>query len=129
MNSFFGEIQYFLSIYWNYDFEEFWKLYIVIFPFVIFVEIPLYMLIIGAYLNKFWKDVFTPPIQPNYYPDVSCIITCYNEGEAIVATLRSLVEQIYKGNIEILVVIDGANVNKPTYNAAQSYAIKYHSEF
>ncbi len=129
MNRFFDEIHYFLAIYWNYDFKDFWRLYIVIFPFVIFVEIPLYMLIISAYINKFWKDVFLRHVQPNYYPDVSCIITCYNEGEAIIETLRSLVEQIYRGNIEILVVIDGANINKATYDAAQSYALKYHSEF
>ena len=60
---------------------------------------------------------------------MTCITTCYNEGEVIINIIRSPVEQIYKVNIEILVIIDGADVNKAIYDAALSYLEKYHSKF
>ncbi|MEI6055795.1 MAG: glycosyltransferase [Lentisphaerota bacterium] len=126
MSRFFNEIQYFLTMYWNY--EDYWKLYVLVFPIVIFLEIPLYMIIIVSYIKKFWNEVFLDKVPPHYFPTVSCIITCYNEGQAIVATINTLVEQLYRGNIEILVMVDGSDINKSTYDAAHDYATKYHSE-
>jgi poly-beta-1,6-N-acetyl-D-glucosamine synthase len=126
MNKLLYEIQYFLTFYWNYD--EFWRLWLVIFPIVIFMEIPLYLLIIAAYVKKFLNELFLNKLPPSYFPSVSCIITCYSEGEAIVSTIYSLVEQLYRGNIEILVMVDGSEINKSTYNAALRFARKYHSE-
>lgn len=126
MSHFFNEIQYFLLIYWDY--EEYWRLYVLVFPFIIFLEIPLYLLIISAYIKKFWNEVFLDKLPPHYFPTVSCIITCYNEGTAIIATIHSLVEQLYRGNIEILVMVDGSDINKSTYDAAHAFATKYHSE-
>ena len=126
MSRFFNEIQYFLTMYWNS--EEYWRLYVLVFPIVIFLEIPLYMIIITSYIKKFWKEVFLDKVPPHYFPTVSCIITCYNEGQAIVATINTLVEQLYRGNIEILVMVDGSDINKSTYNAAHNFATKYHAE-
>ncbi|HBM17164.1 MAG TPA: hypothetical protein DD381_12600 [Lentisphaeria bacterium] len=126
MNRYWNEILYYLTMYWNY--EEYWKLYVFVFPIVIFLEIPLYLLIITSYIKKFWNDVFLWSAPVNYFPTVSCIITCYNEGKAILDTIRSLVEQLYKGNIEILVMVDGSDINKSTYLAALNYANKYHAE-
>lgn len=127
MSNFLNEIYYSLNSFLNY--EEHWKLYFVIFPYILLMEIPLYSLIVIAYLKKFWKDVFLEEISPNYFPNVTCIIPCYNEGRAIVSTTRSLVEQIYKGNIEIIIVVDGSDINKSTYEGVLEYATKHNSEF
>jgi len=123
MTALLDKIQYFLLTYWNY--EETWRLFFLIFPIVFFIEIPLYSLIVFSYMRKFWEYVFIPVTTTFYYPDVTCVITCYNEGEAIRLTIESFVEQLYKGNIEILVIIDGADVNKKTVEAALSCAKKY----
>lgn len=126
MSRFFNEIYYFLTMYWNYP--EYWRLYLLIFPFVIFMEIPLYLIILSGYLKKFWNEAFLDKIPPHYFPSVTCIVTCYNEGEAIISTIHSIIEQLYRGSIEVLVMVDGSDINQSTYNAALSYATKYHSE-
>ena len=46
------------------------------------------------------------------FPKVSCIITCYSEGELVKNTIVCLAEQLYKGEIEIIPVIDGAASDK-----------------
>ncbi len=127
MSNFFNEIYYFLNSFLNY--EEPWKICLILFPYVLIMEIPLYSLIVIAYLKKFWKDVFLEKISQNYFPNVTCIVPCYNEGNAVVLTTRSLVEQLYRGNIEIILVVDGSDVNKSTYEGVLEYAIKYNSEF
>ena len=64
----------------------------------------------------------TIPRQSLYLPDVSCIITCYGEGEAVKATISSLAEQTYSGKLEIIAVVDGAVQNSHTYQAAKAAA-------
>jgi cellulose synthase/poly-beta-1,6-N-acetylglucosamine synthase-like glycosyltransferase len=57
------------------------------------------------------------PEEKNYYPRVSCIVTCYSEGKDVALTIRSVTEQIYPGVIEIISVVDGAVQNKETLSA------------
>lgn len=51
-------------------------------------------------------------------PRVSCIVTCYAEGAAVRETIASLVNQTYAGEIDILMVVDGAFQNQATLAAA-----------
>lgn len=52
-------------------------------------------------------------------PVVSCIITCYGEGQLVQRTIVSLLDQDYQGEIEILPVVDGALQNMLTLAAAR----------
>ncbi|HJO94510.1 MAG TPA: glycosyltransferase, partial [Victivallales bacterium] len=115
----------FLLVYLNT--EEFWKVYVTFFPFVLCIEIPLYLIIIISYLRIFYSDIFSSIKKISvYHPNVTCILTCYNEGKDVIYTIKSLIEQLYPGNIEILVMVDGANINKLTYESASKFAKEYH---
>lgn len=56
------------------------------------------------------------PLPP--LPLVSCIVTCYSEGVLVARTIRSLLDQSWRGPLEVLVVIDGAVQNAATLAAA-----------
>ncbi len=83
------------------------------FPFVLILELPFYlMIVLGVLKNAAMRS--NPADDPAYFPRVSCGLLCYAEGKAVQLSIRSLVEQIYPGHIEILVVIDGAIQNHET---------------
>ncbi len=91
-------------------------------PFVLFLELPLYALMVfGALRYYIYKDSI-PPIQENYYPAVTCIVICYSEGEMVKPTILSIAEQLYPGHVEIIVMVDGASRNRATLDAARSLA-------
>lgn len=90
-------------------------------PFVLFLELPLYLVIWLGMFRYVLRQSVTPPYQLPYYPKVSCIITCYSEGPDVGLTLNSLLEQDYPGLIELIPVIDGAIQNRHTLEAAQAY--------
>ena len=126
MTRYLNEILYFLTLYFNQT--GYLKFFIIMFPMVILFEIPLNTIIVLGYLRRFWREVFVKRYPANYFPKVSCIVTCYSEGAAIVATISSLVEQLYPGQIEILVMVDGSDLNKVTYDAALQYANSYQNK-
>ena len=99
----------------DFTWLEVMQLYI---PFVLFLEAPLYAFVllgIGIYIyQKNTRKI------PYIYPKVSCIVTCYNEGQAVEKTIITLCEQIYPGEIEILLFVDGAIINQETLNAANA---------
>lgn len=88
------------------------------FPFVLLLELPLYLLVVTGMLRYGLRDA-RPYHQRERYPSVSCVITCYSEGEDVVKTIRSLALQEYHGHIEIIPVVDGALQNQATLHAAQ----------
>lgn len=87
-------------------------------PFILFIEVPFYSLVLIGLAKYITRRHFSTPLQINYRPSVSCIVLCYAEGEGILASIRSLVEQQYAGHIQIIVVIDGAVQNGLTYQVA-----------
>ena len=87
-------------------------------PYVIFLEMPVYLFIILGILRYYLRQAAAAPTAPIYCPKVSCLVTCYSEGKAVGLTIRSLVEQTYAGVIEILPIVDGAVQNAETYKAA-----------
>ena len=97
-----------------------WEIALKFVPYVLFFEVPLYVLIILGVLHHGLARMNEVPWRSGYYPSVSCIVTCYSEGEAVALTIRSLAEQIYPGPIQILPVVDGAARNKETYEAARA---------
>ncbi len=90
-----------------------------LFPVLMTIELPLYMLILTGIL-RYRMDARRLPLVPaDSAPLVSCIITCYSEGDAVRRTVEGLVNQIYSGPIEILAVVDGADRNHHTLQALQ----------
>ena len=100
-------------------------IYLQFFPVILLIEIPLYLLVVVAMFRVFWENIFEKPCGLPFYPPVSCVVTCYNEGESIVGTLKSLVEQLYLGTVEILIIVDDAEVNTETLNAALNFQKTY----
>ncbi|NRQ43577.1 glycosyltransferase family 2 protein [Rheinheimera sp. YQF-2] len=91
-------------------------------PLVLLYELPLMLLVVSGIVRFYHQRYMTVPKQSLYRPKVSCIITCYAEGEAVKATIDSLAEQSYDGEIEIIAVVDGAVQNALTYSVAKAAA-------
>lgn len=86
-------------------------------PLLVIMELPINILVFMGVFSWFFKKEKIIEHCPNF----SLIVTCYNEGKNISQTIKTLVEQKYQGKIEILVVIDGADINKDTLNTALQY--------
>jgi len=86
-------------------------------PFVLLLEMPLYLIIWLGIFRYSLRQHFSVMSTPPYYPTVSCIVTCYSEGERVKLTILTLLEQVYSGKIEINVVMDGAMQNIETFRA------------
>ncbi len=99
---------------------ETWMLFLKFVPFVVFFELSVYFLIVLGVLRYGLIRLDEVPFRSTYFPPVSCIITCYSEGEAVRETIRTLAEQLYPGRIELVPVIDGASRNEETLRAARA---------
>lgn len=97
---------------------------IVLMPWVVFFELPWTILVVIGMIKYKFSRIAEPERIP-YYPSVSCIVTCYNEGIHIEKTVISLVEQIYPGILQILLVIDGADINQHTLEVAKKMEKKF----
>ncbi|MGH8462186.1 MAG: glycosyltransferase family 2 protein [Stenotrophobium sp.] len=86
-------------------------------PFVLFLELPLYVITWMGVMHYLWRRHYENPVEIPYYPRVSCICNAYAEGRDVQYSVRSLLEQIYPGHIELLLVLDGAVANRDTYHA------------
>ncbi len=97
-----------------------------LFVIVLLIELPYYLIIVLTILRQYLLTSFSRyPDYSLYHPTISCIIPCYSEGAGVILSIRSLVEQIYSGNIEILVIVDGSKQNQHTYDAALAIAKSY----
>ncbi|MFZ6045835.1 glycosyltransferase [Pseudomonas sp. CR3202] len=92
-------------------------------PAFLLLEVPLNLLVLIGVLRWFMRKPFELPRDNGYRPRVSCIITCYSEGRDVQQTLRSLCEQTYPGYIEMIPVVDGAAVNRPTMQAVRDFRV------
>ncbi|MBD9427172.1 glycosyltransferase family 2 protein [Pseudomonas sp. PDM15] len=99
------------------------RLLVTLLPAFLLLEVPLNMLVLLGVLRWFVRKPFELPPDNGYRPRVSCIITCYSEGLDVQSTLRSLCEQTYAGDIEMIPVVDGAAVNKPTMQAVRDFQV------
>lgn len=96
------------------------RMSLLLLPMLLLMEVPLMALTLTGILKWFSRQVPKASDLPlsRRCPKVSCIITCYGEGEAIRSTILTLKEQLYRGHLEIIAVIDGAKANAHTYQAA-----------
>lgn len=92
-------------------------------PAFLLLEVPLNLMVLLGVLRWFVRKPFELPRDDGYRPRVSCIITCYSEGLDVQKTLLSLCEQTYPGYIEMIPVVDGAAVNKPTMQAVRDFSV------
>ncbi|HSC83616.1 MAG TPA: glycosyltransferase [Pseudomonas sp.] len=99
------------------------RLLISLLPAFLLLEVPLNLLVLLGVLRWFVRKPFELPPDNSYRPRVSCIITCYSEGLDVQSTLQSLCEQTYPGEIEMIPVVDGAAVNKPTMQAVRDFRV------
>jgi cellulose synthase/poly-beta-1,6-N-acetylglucosamine synthase-like glycosyltransferase len=100
-----------------------WRLFWLFFPFFILVDLPLALIVtIGVF--RWWiRERTLIPLKSLYRPRVSCIIACYSEGMVVHRTLSSLCEQTYKGEIELIPVVDGAIANPQTMQAVREFDV------
>lgn len=86
---------------------------LIFFPFVVILEMPYYVLICLYSIKAWLKEYNSPATIKTYAPFVTVVITCYNETfEEVLITVRAIAEQIYSGNIQTLIIIDNAQINK-----------------
>ncbi|MGR5140314.1 glycosyltransferase family 2 protein [Photobacterium sp. DNB23_23_1] len=90
-------------------------IWLLLFPMLLIFELPLYLVVLTGIFRWSYPASETPL---HHYPYLSFVITCYSEGDDIEITINTLIEQVYPGQIEILVIIDGASQNRATYLAA-----------
>ncbi len=98
--------------------SELWTIVFKFVPMILALELPYYLFVFSGILKYITGKKDTGLFSRPYYPSVSCIVTCYSEGRDVRRTIMSLATQLYPGNIEIIPVVDGASVNKETYDAA-----------
>jgi len=68
---------------------------------------------VPGFMNAFliatiFLDRRPPRRVPAFYPPVTVLVACYNEGANIERTVRSLAEQDYPGQMTVLVLDDGS---------------------
>jgi poly-beta-1,6-N-acetyl-D-glucosamine synthase len=96
-------------------------------PFVMLLEMPLYVVTWLGLMHYLWRRHINPPAEIPWYPKVSCICNAYAEGRDVQYSVRSLLEQIYPGRIEVIIVLDGAVKNRVTYQAITELVAKFKS--
>lgn len=94
-------------------------------PFVLLLEIPLYILTWLGIIHYLMHRRYDTPKDMPYYPKVTCISNSYSEGRDVQKAVNSLLEQIYPGKIELLLVHDGSAINKQTYKAIADLLPKF----
>lgn len=99
------------------------RLFFMLFPFFLFLELPLNLLVLTGLIRWYLRQLSATPFSSLYRPKVSCIITCYSEGKDVQKTLQSLCEQLYPGQIELIPVVDGATANPVTMQAVRDFRI------
>lgn len=96
-------------------------------PYVLFMELPLYVVTWLGVMHYLWRKHHEPPADIPYHPRVTCICNAYSEGRDVQYSVRSLLEQIYPGHIELLLVLDGAVANRDTYYALRELVTRFSS--
>jgi poly-beta-1,6-N-acetyl-D-glucosamine synthase len=90
------------------------------FPFVLLCELPVQLIVMLGALRRYLEERGATRRPLSDCPKVTCIITCYSEGVDVQKTIRTLTEQLYDGQIEMLAVVDGAVQNRHTLMALRA---------
>lgn len=111
----------FVTLFSSATHQSWVELALKFFPFVVLLEAPFFLLVCAG-MVKYGLREHRPYLQRERYPRVSCVITCYSEGDDVRKTIQSLAQQIYPGFIEIIAVVDGAVQNESTLRAPAARA-------
>ncbi len=109
-------LQQMLHDSWNAEWVE---VALRFFPFVMLLELPVQAAVMLGAARHWWRTRQVAPSGEQRAPAVTCIITCYSEGDDVRKTIVSLTEQLYPGHIEMLAVVDGAHRNRATADAVR----------
>jgi cellulose synthase/poly-beta-1,6-N-acetylglucosamine synthase-like glycosyltransferase len=90
------------------------------FPFVMIFEMPVQIAVMLGAFRYWWRGERETAAAATHAPRVTCIITCYSEGDDVRKTIASLTEQLYPGPIDMLAVVDGAHRNRATADAVRA---------
>src|SRR5260370_10346972 len=90
------------------------------FAFVLLLEGPVQLFVMLGALRRYLEERHSALHPLQFGPKVSCVITCYSEGADVQQTIRTLTEQLYDGQIEILAIVDGAVQNRHTLVALRA---------
>jgi len=115
---------YFYAVYiyfYNILFNTTWlEKFMLVLPYLLF-EFPFLVATLFLLTLKYKFGLFRKKRDFSKTPKVSVVVTAYNEGKDVALSIVSLLEQNYKGKIEIIVVVDGAKINKDTYYEAKKF--------
>ncbi len=90
------------------------------FPIVLLCELPVQLFVMLGALRRYLEQRHSALHPLQFRPSVSCVITCYAEGADVQQTIRTLAEQLYDGQIEIIAIVDGAVQNRHTLVAVRA---------
>jgi biofilm PGA synthesis N-glycosyltransferase PgaC len=90
------------------------------FPIVLLCELPVQLFVMLGALRRYLEQRHSALHPLQFRTRVSCVITCYSEGADVQKTIRTLTEQLYDGQIEILAIVDGAVQNRHTLVALRA---------
>ena len=96
---------------------------ILLLPFFLFFEVPMFFVVTLGVVRWYLTKLHRVPAVGHYVPRVSCLVICYNEGEVVQKTLRTLCEQVYPGEIELIPVLDGAAQNLDTLQGVRDFKL------
>jgi biofilm PGA synthesis N-glycosyltransferase PgaC len=89
---------------------------------VLILEIPLYGVILFGVFLYLRRQKEISYLHQGHPLHLTCLVTCYAEGDEAALAIRTLVEQDYEGRISIVAMVDGAEQNNKTYMALRRYA-------
>ena len=75
------------------------------FPLVLLCELPVQLFVMLGALRRYLEQRHSARHPLQFRPRVSCVVTCYCEGADVQQTIRTLTEQLYDGQIEILAIV------------------------
>jgi cellulose synthase/poly-beta-1,6-N-acetylglucosamine synthase-like glycosyltransferase len=90
------------------------------FPIVLLCELPVQLFVMLGALRRYLEQRHSALHPLQFRTRVSCVITCYSEGADVQKTIRTLTEQLYDGQIEILAIVDGTVQNRHTLVALRA---------
>ncbi len=101
------------------------QLVLLFYPFVVLMELPYNFIILLGTLSYYRKRTDVKPKRFPYYPTVSCVLVVYKDGPKVLKSLKSIIEQLYRGRIEILVVFDGKEENAAEISLLKGFLNSY----
>lgn len=106
---------------WQMLLQDPLRVNVLLFPMLLLLELPYYLAVLAGLMRHVLRRRLQRQPRWPHQPRVTCLITCYSEGEAVALTLHTLCEQDYAGPLDIIAMVDGAIQNRPTAEAVRRF--------